>query len=86
MKSIEQGMELTLTSEPGNEHDEFAVEVHYKSTKLGYIPRYNNRHVFRLLQQGASVSCKVKDVKPQGSPWEKIEVEIWLNASSVPET
>jgi len=48
---MEPGDALQLCAEPENPYDEFAVRILWKGGMLGYVPRSDNRHISRLLQQ-----------------------------------
>jgi len=78
LRSLRPGMALRLVAEPENPHDEFAVEMFLGEVKLGYVPRSDNRHISRLLRQGATVVAEVTEVAPEGSIWEVIRAEVFL--------
>ena len=68
------GAKLTLRAEPGNPHDDFAVEIFHGEAKLGYVPRFGNRHISRLLQAAVPLACEVERVDTEAPPWEAIAV------------
>ena len=72
------GDELCLVAEPTNPHDEFAVEIFYGECRLGYVPRSDNRHLSRLLQQGATLTCKVLEADPNVTVWNTVRVRVFL--------
>ena len=72
------GMPLTLRAEPTNPYDPFAVEILHGKTKLGYIPRTDNKHISRLLDQGAGLACRVVEANPLESTWRMVRVEVLL--------
>lgn len=78
LRDLRPGMALRLVVEPENPHDEFAVEMFFGEVKLGYVPRSDNRHISRLLRQGASVVAGVVEVEPDESIWDAIRVEVFL--------
>ena len=49
---LKTGTPITLKAEPDNPHDTAAVEIYYKDTKLGYIPRNVNSKISTLLVFG----------------------------------
>lgn len=77
------GAKLTLRAEPSNPYDSFAVEVFHGRVKLGYVPRFCNRHISRLLLGAVPVACEVEQVNPHAAPWEAVAVNVYL---AVPET
>lgn len=53
LKKLEPGTELKLYREPENEFDEWAVGVYYgEEDLLGYITRYKNETIARLMDAG----------------------------------
>lgn len=65
-------------TEPGNEYDRFAVKIYRKGTMLGHIPRTDNKHISRLLQQNVELHCAVTEVNPARETWEMLRVEVYL--------
>ncbi|XWN37119.1 MAG: HIRAN domain-containing protein [Balneola sp.] len=78
INQLKSGMELTLTAEPHNPHDDKAVEVHFGNTKLGYISRYENEATSRFLLEGFKLTAYVEKVRPNADSWEKISINIWF--------
>jgi hypothetical protein len=72
------GMPLALRAEPDNAYDPFAVEILHDRTKLGYVPRTDNKHISRLLEQGAGLTCRVAEVDPEERAWRMVRVEVFL--------
>lgn len=70
---------LLLRAEPQNANDEFAVEIFYEGHKLGYVPRSDNKHISRLLRQGAKLCCEVFKVSPESEPWAMLKVQVFLD-------
>lgn len=75
---LQAGDTLRLVAEPTNPHDEFAVEIFYGNRKLGYVPRSDNRHISRLLQQGATVTGEVLEADPSAIVWDMVRVKVFL--------
>ncbi|GAB1410414.1 hypothetical protein MASR1M90_15680 [Desulfovibrionales bacterium] len=78
LKHMRPGDALTLTAEPENIHDYYAVLIHGYGHKLGYVPRTDNRHISRLLRQNAPVSCRISAVRPEEPTWQAVRVEVGL--------
>ena len=68
LPALARGAKLTLRTEPANPHDTFAVEIFHGSAKLGYVPRFCNRHISRLLQDGVPLACEVERVDSKAPP------------------
>ncbi len=74
---IAPGDVLVLKPEPDNKYDEFAVEIFWRGEKIGYVPVSDNKHISRLLQQGARLECGVSEKKPKKDPWQQLRIEVW---------
>lgn len=75
---MKPGDVLQLCAEPENPYDEFAVRILWKGSMLGHVPRSDNRHISRLLQQGAPVSGRIMRIRPQAPAWNQLKVEVGL--------
>lgn len=73
---LQTGTPLTLTPEPRNPYDEFAVRIDCRSVQIGYVPRSDNRHISRLLQQEAELFCEVIEVNPEEVFWRMVRVSV----------
>ena len=63
-QSITPGDELTLMAEAGNPYDQFAVKVGVTTedegfAQIGWIPKGQNEMLFRLINAGVEIRCKV---------------------------
>ena len=45
---------------------------------VGYVPRSDNRHISRLLQQGAPVTGQIIQIRPLAPAWKQLKVEVGL--------
>ncbi len=73
------GDTLSLQAEPENPYDPSAVRVIHDGKHIGYLPRENNHHASRLLQQGARLTASVKSIHPTSYHWEPIILDIHLH-------
>jgi len=78
VQKMEPGEILNMKPEPKNVHDKYAVELQYKGTMIGYIPRSDNRHISRLLQQGLNMVCTIREVNPDEDTWHMCKVKVEL--------
>jgi hypothetical protein len=78
LRALAPGTRLTLRVEPTNPHDAFAVEILHGPAKLGYVPRFCNRHVNLLLVESVPVACDVERFDPQAPPWEAVAVRVLM--------
>tara|TARA_B100000315_G_C14288340_1_gene456246 strand:- start:30 stop:443 length:414 start_codon:yes stop_codon:yes gene_type:complete len=70
---------LRLKREPKNPYDSKAVEVYWKSAKLGYIPRLENVNVSHLIDRGEKLSAKIAELQKSDNPWKRVKVAVLLD-------
>jgi hypothetical protein len=58
---------LILKREPTNKYDYFAIEVYFGSTKLGYLPAYENVVIANLLDAGKELKAYVYELEDSTS-------------------
>ncbi len=78
MPLLAPGTALTLRAQPDNQYDPHAVEILCGRLKLGYVPRFCNRHVSQLLQNQVSLACEVTRISADAPPWDAVAVRISL--------
>ena len=62
LDSLQPGTELMLYRDADNEHDEWAIAVHLtEEDMLGYISRFKNETIARLMDAGTKVIAVVDD-------------------------
>ena len=74
------GDELSMKPNPENLYDEYAVELHWKDNMVGHIPRSDNRHIFRLLEQGLNLVCTIRQLEPDEDTWQMCKVKVEMIA------
>jgi len=84
LESIRPGQRLEMAAEPDNLHDRFAVRLCHRGRMLGYVPRTDNRHLSRLLRQGAKLQCRVLQVESSAPTWWAVRVEVSLAQPQAP--
>ncbi|NOX37314.1 MAG: HIRAN protein [Calditrichaeota bacterium] len=72
------GERISLEVEPTNPHDEFAVKILYRGRQIGYVPRSDNRHISRLLQNGVPLVGRIAGIQPEAPPWQQVQIRVWL--------
>jgi len=75
---LSAGSRLDFFAEPHNPYDEFAVRMDYRGIKIGYVPRSDNKHISRLLQQNATLTCRAIEVNPKADTWKMVRVEVGM--------
>lgn len=78
-REMQVGDALTLIREPENRHDVRAIRVEWRSHKLGYVPRAENRSVAAAMDEGHRVSARISRLKEDSNPWKRVEIEIFLH-------
>jgi len=71
---LHPGVQLDLVAKPENAYDNYAVRIEWQGHKLDYVLRSDNRHISRLLHQGAKLSCRVLKAQSDTVPWRMLEV------------
>lgn len=76
---LEIGSPLRLEAEPENKYDARAVAIYYKEYKLGFIPRRENRIIYKLLEIGfTQFEIHVQQLDKQAHPEEQVGVVVHL--------
>jgi len=80
LNRLNKGTLLRLIAETNNRYDCYAVRIEWRGHKLGYVPRSDNRHISRLLLQGAKLQARVIERKTNADPWQALRVEVDVEA------
>ena len=78
LEKIKPGGILSMKINPDNIEDEYAVELHFKDTMIGHIPRSDNKHIFRLIKQGKDLVCTIREIDPDAETWQMCKVKVEL--------
>jgi hypothetical protein len=71
------GDALRLKREPDNKYDESAIAVYTQANDMvGYIPRYQNRTIARIMDQGVVVTATIDKIAPDDAPWRRIWITV----------
>lgn len=75
------GDRLKLKLEEDNKYDSRAVAIYYGKKKLGYVPRTENRILYKLLRVGfEGLRVRVQRIDPQAHPESQVYVVIHLTS------
>ena len=77
-QSLFVGAPLELVREPSNPHDADAVAVYFKTKKLGYVPRAENRAVAQMLDRGENLKATIMQLSERENPLERVRFNISL--------
>ena len=77
---LKPGKKLKLVPQPDNPYDPNAIELRYKKTKLGYVPRSENGQIALLAFYGHKgvFEARVLQVDPEAEPWNQVRVGIYV--------
>lgn len=80
LNAITPGTELLLFREPENEYDEWAIAVHLtEDDKLGFISRFKNETIARLMDAGKKFIGVVDDPEVDSAAKEIVKKELRRN-------
>jgi len=73
-----------LVLEPENPYDAHAVALYFKKTKIGYIPRVNNKEISKLLEAGYAdlFTVKINRISPEEDPENQISIVVFLKMNT----
>ena len=69
---------LTLQRESQNRYDTHAIVVYWQQSKLGYIPRQENRTLAQMMDRGQTLNAQIQQLQNKAAPWGRIEVKIYM--------
>ena len=75
---MREGDRLVLVREPDNRHDRFAVRVEWRGTKLGYLPRSDNREVAEEMDKGTPIGARIGRMAKDPNPWKRLRVDVFV--------
>lgn len=59
-EKLKIGKKLNLKLEPENKFDARAVAIYYKKHKLGFVPKNENRIIYKLLMMGLDANLQLR--------------------------
>lgn len=75
---LRPGDALQFRRQPGNPHDERAIEVAWHDRKLGYLPRMDNAAIASLLDRTHDLRGEILAVDDPDGEWEPIRLRLWV--------
>ena len=77
---LKPGKKLKMVPEPKNPYDPNAIELRYKTMKLGYVPRTQNEQLALMAFYGhaGAFEARVLQVDPEADPWRQVRVGIYV--------
>ena len=78
LEKMKPGDILTMKPNAENMEDEYAVQLHFKDTMIGHIPRSDNKHIFRLIEQDKDLVCTIREIDPDAETWQMCKVKVEL--------
>lgn len=79
-KKLKIGKQVELKLEVDNKFDARAIAIYYKAYKLGFVPRIENRVIYKLLKMGMQNNLRtiIQQVDATAHPENKIRVVVHL--------
>lgn len=79
-KHLKIGKSLKLKLEEDNKYDPRAIAIYYKEHKIGFIPRSENRIIYKLMKVGLIDNLRIiiQQINPQAEPEQQIRIVIHL--------
>lgn len=80
INELKLGAKLQLERDIHNPFDPYAVAIYYENTKLGYIPKSQNKDISIFLDMGHSdiFDVRVQSVSPDNHPESQVRVAIFI--------
>lgn len=75
---MREGDRLALVRERDNPHDPFAVRIDWRGTKLGYLPRSDNRAVAAEIDKGTPIGARIGRLSRDPNPWKRLRVDVYV--------
>lgn len=74
------GKKLKMVAQPDNPYDPNAIELRYKKTKLGYVPRCENEKLALMMFYGHAdvFEVRVLQVDSKAEPWGQVHVGVYV--------
>ena len=75
---LSTGDMLQLIQEPDNPYDENAVEIYWRNSKLGYLPRVENTAIAQMMNREQEITARISNKRESFNPWQRLAIEVWL--------
>ena len=76
------GDALRLQREPQNRYDPHAIAVYWRQSKLGYVPRRENRTLAQMLDRGQILNTQIEQLQSEAGSWGRVEIAVYLEQQS----
>ena len=70
-------VQLEMKREGQNEFDQFAIALHFKEIKIGYIPKDKNQVIARLMDAGKAFYSTIQAKEWEGN-WLRLDVKVYM--------
>lgn len=73
------GDEIELKREAANPHDENCIALHWNHSKIGYIPKEENRILARLLDiDYPALYAEITHLENKAATWEQVSIAVYV--------
>ncbi|MBO6517798.1 MAG: HIRAN domain-containing protein [Bacteroidia bacterium] len=73
------GDELTMKRDHDNVYDAFAIAIHWKGVKIGYLATYENMVIANLLDSGISMKAYVSKIDLSANPKNALAIAVFTD-------
>lgn len=75
-RKLKMGKKLILKLDEENKYDPRAVAIYYKESKIGFVPRHDNRIFYKLMKVGLSehIQVRIQQIDASANPEEQIRL------------
>jgi HIRAN domain len=78
-QDLEIGLKLKLKLEENNKYDPRAIAIYHNKLKLGFVPRSENRIIYKLLKVGLNcLEIRVQSISKKEHPENQVHVVVHL--------
>lgn len=80
LDELKPGKKLEMVPDPENPFDPNAIELRFKKTKLGYVPRDDNElpALMAFFGHKGVFEARVLQVNPEADPWQQVRVGVYV--------
>ncbi len=80
LDKLKAGKKIKMVRDPKNPYDANAIELHYKGTKLGFVPQSENSLIALMMTYGHKkvFEARIIQVDRKANPWQQVRVGIYV--------
>ncbi len=76
---LKVGVNLRMQIEEANKFDAYAIALYFQEHKIGFVPRTENKVIYKLLEQGHEIfEARIQRVSPQENTENQLQCIVYL--------